>query len=400
MAIENNRQIGSSPAPRIGLYFVSANRNGYLIAKTLSLTGYEIFARLENSMGDLVGDPGAPNIVERRYCSWLYSEPGIHVVAEGTLPPELDVLLFEISSLRPRFRQGLAAWQKRAKRVMAWNTNDHESSPWGNLRGELACVKHYWEFLPRAQRVIVGAGRLKLRPTAMMGRTLRQGYFVHPNFYREQHLFQEMFEGDCAEKELRPVRLVFSGNPEPASRRQLIDDVFQVVQAFPKVVVLKHHEELFSRQFANDERLALWMVRADSSDPRWHLRQDVVPPAKWPGVLRQCDFVFCPPGYEKKTHRVIESLLQGVIPILDCPEEYDIALADGKNCLKVAPGRWKDAVERALKMKPEEVIRMRAAVMETRDTYLLPEAAGRTWLAKLDLPHIINKRAEMIPCAA
>jgi hypothetical protein len=390
MMADTKQHTGASPTPRIGLYFVSNNRNSYLIARTLSLMNCEVFVRPERSLDDLMGDPASPDIAERRYCSWLYSEPGIHVVGADALPPELDVLLFEISSLRPRFRRGLSTWQKQAARVIAWNTNDHESSLWNNLRGELACVKHYWPFLSQVDKMIVSSGRIKLRPTAMVCDVVRQGYFAHPIFFREQTLYQEMFEGDCASRKPRPVRLVFSGNPEPASRRQLINDVFRIVQAFPEIAILRHYEELAQRQEKNGERLALWMVRGDSNDPKWYLRQDVVPPTKWPGILRQCDFVFCPPGYEKKTHRVIECLLQGVIPILDCPEEYDIGLADGKSCIQVSAGRWKDAVERALGMKSDEVTRMRAAVMEIRDAYLLPEAAGRSWLAKLDLSGVAN----------
>lgn len=383
--------------PRIGLYFVSSNRNSYLIARTLSQTGCQVFVRVEKSFDDLMGDPDSPNIAERRYCSWLYSEPRIKVVENDASPPQVDVLMFEITSLRPRFRQGLRAWQEQAARVIAWNSNEHESSFWENLRGELASVKHYWKFLPRAQRVILSAGRLKLRPTAMVCHTVRQGYFVHPNFLREQPLFREMFEGNCVPQSPRPIRLVFSGNPDPASRRQLIDGVFRSVQAFPGAVVLRHYEELAQRQKANGGPLALWMVRGDSNDPKWYLRQDVVPPAKWPGVLRQCDFVFCPPGYEKKTHRVIEALLQGVIPILDCPEEYEIGLIDGKNCLQVSTGRWKEAVERALGMKSEEVIRMRAAAMDIRNAFLLPDAAGRNWLAKLGVPEIVNGHTRAVP---
>ncbi len=389
MARGNDNPGALSPL-RIGLYFVSSNRNSYLIARTLSMTGCQIFVRLEKSFDELMADPDSPNIAERRYCSWLYSEPRIRILANDTPPPPMDVLLFEISSLRPVFRQGLSAWQKQAKRAIAWNSNDHESSLWGNLRGELACVKHYWEFLPRVRKVIMGAGRLTLRPTAMVCRTTRQGYFVHPIFFREQPLFREMFEGNCEPLNPRPIRLVFSGNPEPPTRRRLIDGVFQFVQAFPGITVLRHHEELAERQQTHAGPVALWMVRGDSSDPKWYLRQDVVPPAKWPGALRQCDFVFCPPGYEKKTHRVIESLLQGVIPILDCPEEYEVGLVDGKNCLQVSAGRWKDAVERALRMKSEEVIKMRAAVMEIRNACLLPEAAGRRWLAKLEVPEMVN----------
>jgi len=383
--------------PRIGLYFVSANRNSYLIAKTLCQADCEVFVRAEMVAGELLGDPAAPNIAERKYCSWLYSEPGIRTIADDTAFPEVDALLFEISSLRPRFPQALSAWQSKAGQVVAWNTNDHESSIWGNLRGELACLKHYWKFLPRMDKVIMSSGRLTLRPTAMVFPTLRQGYFVHPNFFREPPLFQEMFGADCDGRNSRPLRLVFSGNPEPESRRRLINRVFQTIRGIPRTRVLRHYEELAPESSAGSERRVLWMVREDSHDPKWYLRTDVVPPAKWPGVLRQCDFVFCPPGYEKKTHRVVESLLQGVIPILDCPEEYEIGLEDGKNCLRVAADRWDPAVERALQMSPADVLQMRAAVMETRNSRLLPAAAGRNWLGKLGLPTAVNGHRRPLP---
>jgi hypothetical protein len=66
----------------------------------------------------------------------------------------------------------------------------------------------------------------------------------------------------------------------------------------------------------------------------------------------------------------------------------------------VGVGGWKEAIERALGMKPGEVMKLRAAVIETRDNYLLPEAAGRNWLNKLGLSPTASRRAQAIPCAA
>jgi hypothetical protein len=192
-----------------------------------------------------------------------------------------------------------------------------------------------------------------------------------------------MFAGDWSVEKRRPFQLLFSGNPEPQGRRTIIAAVEEMLLASPTVHLVRDFKAVDNA--LNHQQNVLWMVRADPNDPQWAIRNDVIPPTEWPALLGSADFSLCPPGYEQKTHRVIESLLWGSIPILDCPVEYDLGLEDGVNCLVVKRGKWVKQVERALKMKWNDVQIMRQSIETLRAKYLSQGRFGRHWMRKCGL---------------
>ncbi|MFL6212852.1 MAG: hypothetical protein ACJ74J_03060 [Blastocatellia bacterium] len=375
----------SDPSPRIGLYLLSANRTAYLISKILALGGCHVWVRFEIPLEELLRKSNQLADIEKEYCSWLFSETHVEILDGGDAPPAVDCLLYQVDYSRPRQPEALLAWMAKSGHITAWNTNYAEKDWWQLFSTDLRMAIKFTRFLLRTSRVVVACGRTRLRPTTVLSRGQRQGYFVHPKFLREPELYAEMFAESWSAESPRPVRLIFSGNPVPEERRQLIDRLKGFLSEQPDVQLIDHYEKIATRAAlpSSDKALVLWMVRANSRDPQWHLRRDVIPPSQWPLVLRMCDFAFCPPGDERKTHRVVEALLQGVIPILDCPEEYDLGLRDGVNCLVVCNGQWDKGVQRALSMPAEEVIRLRRAIQELAQTELYPTGAARRWLCRL-----------------
>jgi len=366
------------------LYFIWVNRNNYLIAKTLAMGGCQVWVRSEIPLENLVHLTGAQLSAEHEYSSWLFSDEHIRIVSDASPAPEVDVLLYEIGHLRPKFAAELCEWMSKSARAVAWNTNEHERVWWRNLRAELAALVRFFRFLPRTRTMIMQSGRLFFRPTALFSHARRQGYFVHPKFLREPDLRNEMFNVRWDPNKPRTVRLVFSGNPEPEFRRRLVEQLRCFVEAQPGVQIINHYENLATPLAREGDKRVLWMVRANPHDPRWYLRNDIVPPLKWPGILRLCDFVFCPPGYERKTHRVIESLLQGVIPILDCPQEYDLGLQDNVNCLVVRRGRWQEAMQRALQFRLPDLVRLRKVIKTLAEDHLQHLGSARDLLARFN----------------
>jgi hypothetical protein len=377
---------GLSPAPRIGLYFSSITQHSYLIAKTIALGGCDVWVRMELPLPEILNSGSGPSSPVREYCSWLYSDEQIRVLSETSCTPAVDALLYELGSRSPRFPRQLWDWMRKARRVVAWNTNFYESSAWMNIRGELSRIVRFWRFLVRTRAVVMTGGPTHCRLTAPLGRASRQGLFVHPRFLREPGLRAEMFAFGWPPDAIRPIRLFFSGNPQPELRRRLIGEIGAFIESRPEIRVLhRYQESLLPDVPSSAEKAVLWMIRADEHDHQWWLREDVVPPPKWPEVLRLSDFSLCPPGYERKTHRVIESLLQGAIPILDCPEEYDIGLRDGHNCIVVRSGRWIEALQRVLQMREGDILGFRRAVSDVVANRLLPRSAAQEWLHRLDV---------------
>jgi hypothetical protein len=99
-------------------------------------------------------------------------------------------------------------------------------------------------------------------------------------------------------------------------------------------------------------------------------------------MLTESDFTLCIPG-TSWTHRPIESLVRGSIPILDAENMrmHDIPWKDGANCLVVRKPRdkecWLAAILRALSLPDEVVLEMRHQIRSLRRDFLLPEAASK-----------------------
>ena len=371
---------------RVGLYVISVTRESYLIAKTFALAGIDVVVRIE--MPPEHKRWAGAGAVEAEYCSWLLSEPEIYVVDAKDAPVPVDVLLFEVGPLEALFPEELAAWIKAAGGAVAWNINAQEQSLARDVRAELGTLVRFRAALWRASRMIVLAGTPYGRLSALLRPARRQGYFVHPIFLRDPKLRAEMFGVEAGADEERVVRLIFSGNPEPPARRAVLERIKGEIASSADTRVLDHFSDVPANLDASEKRV-LWMMRADPRDPNWQKRSDVIPPVQWPGILRRCDFALCPPGFGKKTHRVVEALLQGVIPITDCPEEYAIGLKDGETCIAVRRDRWTDCVSAALIMDRSEIKRMRRAVQQLAREHLHHKGVTADWLHKLGVPALV-----------
>src|SRR5262249_51778236 len=82
-----------------------------------------------------------------------------------------------------------------------------------------------------------------------------------------------------------------------------------------------------------------------------------------------------PPGWGAFTHRTIEALVRGSIPIIEDPRVYGLELRDNDNCIIARPDDWGAAVQRALKMDEEEIRRIRRNVIGLREKQLLDDRA-------------------------
>ncbi|WP_245802446.1 hypothetical protein [Desulfacinum hydrothermale] len=105
----------------------------------------------------------------------------------------------------------------------------------------------------------------------------------------------------------------------------------------------------------------------------WHEYTDSsgsgVSAADYVRILSQSDFVLCPPGYSLVTHRPIEALLRGAVPILNEKEVdlYGLEMRHGVHCIAVKDDRWEEAVLHALDLPREKVRSMRRRIHALRD---------------------------------
>jgi hypothetical protein len=227
----------------------------------------------------------------------------------------------------------------------------------------------------------------------MLAPGARMGYFVNPDFLRDPELRQSLFDTDWPMDGRRPLRLLFAGNPEPQVRRKIVEELTQHLAGQSQWPMLRSFEDGRYCRTSNghDKQAIVWMVRGKPDDPNWESRADSIHPKNWAGVLKSADFSVCPPGYELKTHRVIESLLCGSIPILDCPQEYDVGLMHGVNCLVARKNTWKEVVSQALNFSQEQIIAMRENIRECRGRFLSLNSAGTSLAQKCGLKAVGEK---------
>ena len=84
--------------------------------------------------------------------------------------------------------------------------------------------------------------------------------------------------------------------------------------------------------------------------------------SEYMNLLTNSDFTLCPPGYAVWSHRVVEAILRGSIPVLEIESRdiYDLGLVDGQNCLLVNSDDWPSTIRRLVHLDDSEVVRMRS----------------------------------------
>ncbi|HEX3624674.1 MAG TPA: hypothetical protein VH280_04520 [Verrucomicrobiae bacterium] len=373
---------------RIGLYLVSIERQSYLIAKILALSGYQVVIYSEYSLPDVLGGTESPGIPERQYFSWLYSDSDIQMLPlEETNFPAVDLLIYEMWHRPPAHPGRLSDWMARASNVTAFHTHEFNVNFYHNYRADFARLVKYRRFLTRTRRFLLRGGRTNFRLPLMLAPGALMGYFVNPDFLRDTELRHSLYAPDWTADGKRPLGLLFAGNPEPPVRRKIVEELTDHLSGQQQRPMLRSLDECgrYQASSGNGKPAILWMVRGNPNDVNWEGRADSIHPQRWAGVLKSADFSVCPPGYELKTHRVIESLLCGSIPILDCPDEYDIGLEDGVNCLVAGKNTWKETVSEALNFSKEQIVAMRKNVWLCKERFLALNAAGRHLAQKCGL---------------
>jgi hypothetical protein len=211
-------------------------------------------------------------------------------------------------------------------------------------------LRHLGGRLRRVDRVLYKDG---FHPRDMHG-LLRPrqaiGFDVHSHFLHREDHFAAMHAQDWDAPTVRPILANFLGSQDPASRKAVLDAVraqFHGPGEEPSVV--RPGKTMYWHEYSDAKPAGL-------------------PPTEFVAMLSRSDFTLCPRGYSLVTHRPLEAMLRGSIPVLGAGELdlYGIELADGYNCIAVRDGDWPEAIERIVTL-PEHTIRhMRENILGMR----------------------------------
>jgi hypothetical protein len=116
---------------------------------------------------------------------------------------------------------------------------------------------------------------------------------------------------------------------------------------------------------ARNDKTWYWHEYSDSS-PGGLSRQEFL------NILSHSDFTLCPLGYSLITHRPLEALLRGSIPVLNSNELdlYAIDLEDGINCIAVPQGSWRTTITKIMTINEKTITNMRKTIYSMSKSFL------------------------------
>jgi hypothetical protein len=302
----------------------------------------------------------------------LLGTPGVDFVGrdEARLPPVIDRLIVQAHPRPPESTQEAPLLARRARAITLISSGDRNRSRRTALELQWLEARRLWRHLGKLDRVVYKDGFHRRDLFGSFKSRSNLGFDVHSQFLHDAELFSLMHARDWDADAPRPILANFLGCRDPDIRERILEGVRGTFQSA-----------------ARDPAAAGF-----TKPTIWHEYSNASPiglePKDFLGILARSDYTLCPRGYSMVTHRPIEAMLRGSIPVLAADEVdlYGIALADRENCMAVPDGRWLESVHRLAEIEEREVLRMRRNIRAMFDAYLNYNALAGRLRARLGVP--------------
>lgn len=305
------------------------DRYGYLLLKSLTLSGYEILLRHNFRF---FADP-------RRYAEFTFRIPGLRIVFN---PPVDTVSRIYLSDI-PGKEQVNRRWSK----VVLVDTDifsDEGQNP----------------------------------------ASLRVPYLMHPKMY-QRGLYKESLG---LRQTRRTMRVFFAGNTDPNAYGA---GEFSPFHAVPRHELISHvRRELFSTELMDIDEAGDLPSGDEVYRKVVILRRKVTKDA-WLQTLARSDFFLAAPGVVMPLcHSLIEALSVGTVPITEYPNMISPALRPGHNCIAFnGKDDLTSKLRKVLAMSSDEILGMREEVIRYSDEHLLPSSLAHSIeTAEQDILHM------------
>jgi hypothetical protein len=286
----------------------------------------------------------------------------------GSPPQQSDLLIFSLIR-SGRMPNELTAWRNKAAAV-AFLLSDIGHVDYKNRLRELV---RSWPHYLGASRAIYRHSPVARWRTFPFYRQ-KPVYFspyLHPQYFVPAELSNAFSIVKSTVQ--RRFRLGFLGNRQPPRRAAQLAQCRRAIEEAGITVIGSHLES------SDSTNQVVWVEYGGSEsaglsglDPSAYLR-----------ILADMDFCISPPGWERYTHRTVEAIVRGSVPILAEPSAYDLGLRDGENCIVVRNGDWLEATRRALGIAKSEVVRLRSSVLALREERLVPAVVAEHFCSQL-----------------
>ena len=309
----------------------------YTLAKALSWGGYDTSVWIV----DPEFDRRAPDGIQRN----LRQTPRVRLVPHdaSALPNVIDRLIVQVFPRPIDALNDVGALAARARRITLISAGDRSRSRKVAMKLQWLEARKLARHAFKVDRVLYKDGFYPRDLLGLLWPRRVTGFDVHSQFLQNQDLFAAMHARDWDPGARRSILANFLGSQDPESRKRILDAV----------------RSWFVNSGDNRNRLP------DGKSMFWHEYSDAAPvglaPTEFVRRLTDSDFTLCPRGYSLVTHRPIEALLRGSIPVLATNELdlYGLELADGENCIGVPEDRWDEAMQRLATIGEAEIVRMR-----------------------------------------
>jgi hypothetical protein len=335
----------------------------YTIAKALSVGGYDVSVWVVNPHLD----HGLSAGIDKN----LRETPRVKVVArdEAALPQAIDRLIVQVFPRPQETLQDVGTLARRARRITLISAGDRSRSWRDAVKQQGLEVRRLGRYASRIDRVLYKDGFYSRDLLGIFKPRRAVGFDAHSQFIHDEELFRAMHARDWDPKIRRPILANFLGSQDPEIRKRVLDSVRPLFQ----------FEDGASHPIASNKSM------------RWHEYSDAaaigLDPREFVNVLSDSDFTLCPRGYSLVTHRPIEALLRGSIPVLSDDELdlYGVEFKDKENCIGVQDGRWRETVERLAQMQEPEIAPMRARIHTMFDDFLNYPAMAKRIRARVGM---------------
>lgn len=260
-------------------------------------------------------------------------------------PERVDLLIAE-AFMDPQYRTSLGSWISRSKEVALLFPHVGMT-----VKRQAAYLLKSWPHSVTARTAMFFGDRrnsFEAWSPSLQKRTFFAPY-LHPQLFSDQSLAQVF--ADFSVEDTRPYAIGFMGNRNPKERSIILAECRRAIE--------------------QAKAAPFWIEYGDTE------HGSALTPEQFISTLGQMDFCLCPTGWSRWTHRVVESLCRGAVPILEDAHLYGLGLQDSVNCIMVKDGDWYRSVKAALSLSLEDRQNLRLNVMNLRDKMLMPTEAAR-----------------------
>jgi hypothetical protein len=288
----------------------------------------------------------------------------VEVVDPSSQAQQTDYMYISLPGKTPLLSWQLNRWVFKANNLGLLSHSDYKS-----MKQSFKELAYGFPYYLAAKSILFQIPTQDWHPYFFIQQRSYYSPSVHPQLIVNPEYRSLIFEAEIVSQEARNFKFLFLGNRNPTERRQVLQNVRQKLDEITNPIYFEEYAD--HPQVFLDRINVLWLEYGDEGS-----RRGLKPP-EYLSALHQTDFCICPLGWGGNwTHRVIEAIVCGAIPILEDAGRYNIGLVHLDNCIEVKDNNWQTAVEQAYRLDTEKIMAMRLRLKQLREQCLLPQKAS------------------------